>query len=129
MQSLKVGPADGDKILISRYKGKLYATGNFCSHFGVPLEGGMLFDDKVMCPAHAAGFSVITGEPENAPALDGLPSFSIVERDGKFFVKLPTGELPKSIPQPLSKRDPENKNNYVIIGGGAAGLNAAETLR
>ena len=42
---------------------------------------------------------------------------------------MPTGELPKSIPQPLSKRDPENKNNYVIIGGGAAGLNAAETLR
>jgi NAD(P)H-nitrite reductase large subunit len=42
---------------------------------------------------------------------------------------LPAGDLPKSKSQPLSKRDPENSNNYVIIGGGAAGLNAAETLR
>lgn len=64
MRTVKVGDADGDKVLIARYQGKLYATGNFCSHFGVPLEGGMLFDDKVLCPAHAAGFSIITGEPE-----------------------------------------------------------------
>jgi NADH dehydrogenase FAD-containing subunit len=30
---------------------------------------------------------------------------------------------------PLAKRDPKDKRNYVIIGGGAAGLNCAETLR
>jgi len=30
---------------------------------------------------------------------------------------------------PLSKRDPNDKRNFVIIGGGAAGLNCAETLR
>lgn len=29
----------------------------------------------------------------------------------------------------MTKRDPNNKENFVIIGGGAAGLNAAETLR
>jgi len=91
MQSLKVGQKDGDKVLISKYKGKLYATGNFCSHFGVPLEGGMLFDDKVMCPAHSAGFSIITGAPETAPGLDGLPSFPIIEREGRFFVEVPAG--------------------------------------
>jgi len=30
---------------------------------------------------------------------------------------------------PLSKRDPNNHQSFVIVGGGAAGLNAAETLR
>jgi NADPH-dependent 2,4-dienoyl-CoA reductase/sulfur reductase-like enzyme len=30
---------------------------------------------------------------------------------------------------PLTKRDLNDKRNYVIIGGGAAGLNCAETLR
>ena len=30
---------------------------------------------------------------------------------------------------PLTKRDPNNHTHFVIIGGGAAGLNAAETLR
>ena len=61
MQVLKVGEANDQKVLVARYQGKLYSTGNFCSHFGVPLNNGMLFDDKVLCPAHAAGFSIITG--------------------------------------------------------------------
>lgn len=30
---------------------------------------------------------------------------------------------------PLAKRDPADKRNFVIVGGGAAGLNCAETLR
>ena len=30
---------------------------------------------------------------------------------------------------PLTKRDPNNKKHFVIIGGGPAGLNCAETLR
>ncbi len=129
MRAIKVGDKEGDKVLISRYGGKLYATGNFCSHFGVPLEGGMLFDDKVMCPAHAAAFSVLDGAPENAPGLDGLPTFKIVENDGKVYVQIPSAGLPKSNPVPLTKHDPTNLTSYVIVGGGAAGLNAAETLR
>ena len=89
MRVLKVGEKDDQKVLIARYQGKLYSTGNFCSHFGVPLNNGMLFDDKVLCPAHAAGFSIITGQPENAPGLDGIPSFPVVERDGNWFVQVP----------------------------------------
>ena len=83
---LKVGEADSDKVLIARYNGKIYAVGNFCSHFGVPLEYGEMFDDKLLCPAHGAAFSVVSGEPESAPALDGIPTFPVVERDGKTFV-------------------------------------------
>jgi len=30
---------------------------------------------------------------------------------------------------PMSKKDPNDKRNFVIVGGGAAGLNCAETLR
>ncbi len=75
---LKVGEKDDDVVLIAKYQGKIYAVGNFCSHFGVPLDGGVLFDDKVLCPAHAAGFSIITGQPDGGPGLDGLPSFPVV---------------------------------------------------
>lgn len=126
---LKVGDKDEDKVLIARYQGKIYAVGNFCSHFGVELGYGVIYDDKVLCPAHAAGFSIITGEPEHGPGLDGIPSFPVVEKDGKHFVQVPEGALPKSVTVPLTKRDPANKTHFVIIGGGAAGLNAAETLR
>ena len=82
MKALKVGDEKNHKVLISRYEGKLYATSNFCSHFGVPLDGGLLVDDQVLCPAHLAGFSVVTGEVERAPGLDGLSTFPVVEKDG-----------------------------------------------
>ena len=77
-RGLQVSEKEEDKVLIARYQGKLYATGSSCSHFGVDLSYGMLFDDKVVCAAHAAGFSIVTGEPESAPGLDGIPTFKVV---------------------------------------------------
>jgi apoptosis-inducing factor 3 len=71
----------------------------------------------------------VTGEPERAPGLDGLPTFTVVEKNDKFFVHVPKYGLPKKVSQPLAKRDPENKKHFVIVGGGPAGLNCAETLR
>lgn len=38
MRELKVGDGDQDKVLISKYKGQIYAIGAFCSHFGAPLS-------------------------------------------------------------------------------------------
>jgi apoptosis-inducing factor 3 len=128
MKDLKVGPGDEDKVLISRYQGKLYAVGNYCTHFGAPLSTGQMFDDKVVCPWHAAAFSVTTGALEGAPGIDGLPTFTIIERDGKNFVQVPA-TLPRKHTQSLAKRDPNDKRRYVIIGGGPAGLFCAETLR
>jgi len=78
MREIKVGDGQRDKVLVTRYKGELYAIGAFCSHFGAPLVQGVLFDDKVLCPYHSAGFSVITGAVDSAPGLDGLPKYEIV---------------------------------------------------
>lgn len=50
---------------------------------------GVLFDDKVLCPWHAAGFSVTTGALELAPGRDGVPKYNITEKDGKHFVTVP----------------------------------------
>ena len=64
MMELKVGAGKQDKVLVTRYEGKLHAVGAFCTHFGAPLVNGVLFDDKVLCPWHAAGFSVTSGALE-----------------------------------------------------------------
>lgn len=88
----------------------------------------MLFDDKVLCPWHAAGFSVTSGAIEYAPGLDGVPKYGISERDGKHFVRVPK-ELKQTQVAQMAKRDPNNRTRMVIVGGGAAGLNCAETLR
>lgn len=86
---LKVGEGKQDKILITRYQGKLHAVGAYCTHFGAPLVNGILFDDKVLCPWHAAGFSVTSGDVEYAPGLDGLPKYTVFEKNGKPYVKVP----------------------------------------
>jgi nitrite reductase/ring-hydroxylating ferredoxin subunit len=128
MFALKVGEKDSDKVLVAKYQGKIYSLGNFCTHFGVPLAHSVLFDDKVICPAHNAAFSIINGYPENAPAKNGLPTFEVVEKDGKHFVKLPSNWKESRVIY-MAKRDLTNTSKYVIVGGGAAGLAAAETLR
>lgn len=95
---LKVGDnAEEDRVLITKYKGKIYAIGNFCSHFGVELQWGTIFEDKILFPAHAAGFNIVTGESDGGPGLDGVPTFPVVERDGKFFVQIPEGKLPRKV--------------------------------
>ncbi len=95
MRELKVGSGDEDKVLISRIQGKLHCVGNYCTHFGAPMGTGVLFDDKVVCPWHGAAFNVVTGAMESTPALDGLPKFKVTEKDGKFFVEVPT-KLPRA---------------------------------
>lgn len=128
MMELAVGPAKRDKVLITRYQGQLHAIGAFCSHFGAPLIHGALFDDKVLCPWHAAGFSVTSGALELAPGRDGVPAYTVIERDGKSFVRVPR-KMEQVKVAPMAKRDPDNKTQMVIVGGGAAGMTAAETLR
>ena len=64
MREVSFGEESSDKFLLVRYEGKLRAVGSFCSHFSAPLKNGVLFDDKVLCPAHCMGFSVVTGYPE-----------------------------------------------------------------
>jgi len=150
MRELAVGAGSQDKVLLSRFNGQLYAIGAYCSHSGAPLKGGVLFGDKVLGPADAAGFSVVTGAAENAPALDGLPRYDVVQEGKKLFVVVPEA-IQQRQSLPMTKRkvlDKEqklssnghgsrtkgkdvfaDKRNFVIIGGGPAGLSCAETLR
>ena len=118
-----------EKVLVARHKGQLYAVGAICPHGGAPLSQGAMFDDKVLCPWHGAGFSVTTGALEYAPATDGLPSYKVIEsKDGKWYVSVPK-DLKLYQTAPMVKRDPSNMTRMLIIGGGAAGLSCAETLR
>lgn len=128
MRELIVGDGEEDKVLIARYKGELRCVGNYCPHFNLPLAKSIMADDKVVCPFHNAAFSILTGEPEHAPALDGIPVFEIVQKGGKTYVKVPY-PLPKKKPMHMAKPDGSDSRRFVIIGGGAAGLSAAETLR
>ena len=42
MRALKFGDKDYEKVLIIRHNGEIIAYSNFCTHFGAPLDTGIL---------------------------------------------------------------------------------------
>lgn len=69
-------------MLVAKVDGKYYCVSNKCPHFGAPLGKGPLFSDKIFCPFHNAAFSVIDGQAEGGPMLNGIERFEVTEKDG-----------------------------------------------
>ena len=77
---------------------------------------------------HHACFSLRTGEALHAPALDPIPTWRVEIAGGKVCVreKLKAPTLPTHAVRASSRVEPKS---VVIVGGGAAGLAAADMLR
>jgi len=120
-----LGQAGGEAVLVARSGGELLAIGAECTHYHGPLAEGVLVADTVRCPWHHACFSLRTGEALRAPALNPVSCWRVEQRDGTIYVreKLETAARAARI---AGHGGPES---IVIIGGGAAGNAAAETLR
>jgi len=114
--------AGKDKILLVRLDGQIHAVGNQCPHYGAKLSDGAVVGHSVTCPWHGARFDVTTGRLEAAPALDHLAKYPVKIENGAVYV----GE-PKKTKFP--KIEGTDERAFVIVGGGAAGNAAAETLR
>ncbi|WP_454739801.1 FAD-dependent oxidoreductase [Cupriavidus necator] len=119
------GHANGEPVLLLRRGGELFAIGAHCTHYGAPLADGLLVGDTIRCPWHHACFSLRTGEALRAPALDPVACWRVEQQDGRVCVRerLVRAE-PKQLPQAAG-----TPHSIAIVGGGAAGNAAAETLR
>jgi NADPH-dependent 2,4-dienoyl-CoA reductase/sulfur reductase-like enzyme/nitrite reductase/ring-hydroxylating ferredoxin subunit len=131
----------------------VFAIGAVCTHYGAPLEQGLLDGDTVRCQWHHACFSLRTGEALGAPALspvshwrvehwhreevrDVARQFTPVETPvGSVYVQEKFGgtvyvrerlAFVSRPSQPLAAGIPAT---VVIVGGGAAGNAASEMLR
>lgn len=122
MRQVTVGETD---ILLARIDGNFYAVGAHCSHYGAPLAKGILNGDRVICPWHNACFSVTTGNQLEPPGLDGLPQYKVRVEGDAIIV-----QIPESAQRSMTQHQPEvDERTFVILGAGAAGSAAAETLR
>ena len=121
--------AGGTDILLARVGGKYHAVGAHCTHYGAPLVEGALCGERVVCPWHHACFNVTTGDLEEPPALDALPHYGVRVEGESVIVSLPDEITDRRTPA-MAKRDPSaDARLFVILGGGAAGYAAAQTLR
>ncbi|XP_042207746.1 apoptosis-inducing factor 3-like isoform X2 [Homarus americanus] len=127
---MKTFEVEGGKVLVVHHKGQLSALGSKCSHYGAPLETGVLCNGRVRCPWHGACFSLATGDIEDFPGLDSIPKYGIEVVDGEVKITASKTLLAadKRV-KTLARRDPDNPSNFVVIGGGAAGASCVETLR
>lgn len=123
-RAMLTGHVDGESVMLVRSGEELFAVGAACTHYGGPLPKGLRVGETVRCPWHHACFNLRTGEPLRAPALDPLPRWRVEVSDGLAFVKEKLDRHPPAILQSNSL-----PQSIVIVGGGAAGNAAAETLR
>jgi apoptosis-inducing factor 3 len=120
-----LGHAFGEAVVIVRRGTELFAVAATCTHWGGPLAEGLVVGETVRCPWHHACFSLRTGEAVRAPALDSIACWRVEQREGRAYVR-------ERIATPSRHADasgPRLPASVVIIGGGAAGNAAAETLR
>uniref|UniRef100_A0A8C2X9R6 Apoptosis inducing factor mitochondria associated 4 n=1 Tax=Cyclopterus lumpus TaxID=8103 RepID=A0A8C2X9R6_CYCLU len=121
----------GDQtVLLVRTQGQYSAVGSQCSHYNAPLVKGVLVGDRVRCPFHGACFNVRTGDIEEYPGLDCLPSYKVKVEDGKVYVSIHKNslKLTKRVKE-MCSRVPDIKHTILLVGGGPASLICAETLR
>ena len=122
---LLAGHVGQKSVLLARLGSEWFAIDPVCSHYSGPLPEGLMVGDTVRCPWHHACFSLRTGEALRPPALNDLSRWVVELRDGRVYV---TGKAPKPAP-PAGPSRTGGPSSIVIIGAGAAGESAAETLR
>jgi 3-phenylpropionate/trans-cinnamate dioxygenase ferredoxin reductase subunit len=117
------GTYEGARVLLARVGNDFYAVGAECTHYGAPLCEGLLRGTTLLCPWHHARFDVRSGHATSPPALSGLQRYRSSVDGGRVRV------LGPAAPVREARRPARHPDSVVIVGAGAAGALAAETLR
>jgi NADPH-dependent 2,4-dienoyl-CoA reductase/sulfur reductase-like enzyme/nitrite reductase/ring-hydroxylating ferredoxin subunit len=119
-----VGRVGAEDVILARRGDELFAVGAHCTHYHGPLADGLIDGDTLRCPWHHACFSLRTGEALRAPALDPIACWRVERAGNTAFVR---EKMPGAAPGKARLRG--TPAAVVIVGGGAAGLAAADMLR
>lgn len=119
----------GTKVLLARLEDGFHAVGATCPHKGAPMVEGALIGSHLRCPWHQAVFDAGSGRLLEPCSLDSLPNYELRVEGGDVYIRIPE-DAPDSCEPEMVDLDPEADGmTFVILGSGAAGMAAAETLR
>ncbi len=120
-----LGHVGEEDVVLARSGDELFAVGAHCTHYRGALVDGLIVGDTVRCPLHHACFNLRSGEAVRAPALDPIACWRVERHDDTVVVRDRLPE-PKSSAAASAPRAPASIG---IVGGGGAGLAAADMLR
>ncbi len=138
---LIAGHAFGEPVLLVHVEPNWFAVGRKCTHYGAPLDQGVLVSETLRCPWHHACFELHNGAALCAPALNDLPVYDVAVENNVVRVtrKRDPGRVKGEGHRPRGSRAPDHvlfdaspatgPKSVVIIGAGAAGNACAEMLR
>ena len=98
--------AEGQKLLLSRIKGKVYAVVDRCPHMGLSLAKGKVEGGVVTCPWHNSRFDLCTGKN-----MDWATAFLGVPMPKWTHKALAMGKAPA----PLGMAEAEEANGEVFV--------------
>lgn len=86
--------AGGEKLLLTRVGGTVFAAQRKCPHLGFNLCKGRIEGEGVVCPLHKAKFDLRTGRIDRDPKLlfigmkakSDLRTYPVREENGELFV-------------------------------------------
>ena len=113
----------GRQGVLVRLPDELYAVSGLCPHAKAPLHEGALCGTRLVCPWHQSVFDVTTGALLEPPSLDALERYAVRTSGDEVFVTLPDAPVSRGVFVPTGSR------TALVVGAGAAGQVAAETLR
>lgn len=125
-RQVTVGEKD---VLLIRVNGKFHAVGAYCTHYQAPLVEGVLSGEHVVCPWHNAYFNITTGDQQEPPGLDSLPCYLVRVEGEDVIVSVKELASDSRTPVMAQYNSSADGRTFVILGAGAAGAHAAETLR
>lgn len=136
--------AAGHNILLARRGDRFWAIAAHCSHYGAPLEKGVLSEGRVVCPWHNACFSLESGELLEPPGRNNLKAYTVETEADSVYIEVPVSQIKirsgvmvedsasqssQVVPKSATYLPQEDDRTFAIVGGGAAGNAAAEVLR
>lgn len=116
-QEAEVEGIEDAKVLLVNSLGRVHAVSPKCTHYGAPLKNGVVCKGRLTCPWHGASFNIATGDVEDAPALDPIANFDIVQRDGAVYIKGDESTIKANRKTLDISCKAEGQEKVVIVGG------------
>ncbi|KAK4989616.1 Apoptosis-inducing factor 1 [Elasticomyces elasticus] len=129
-QEAEVEGIEGGKVLLVKVKDEIHAMSANCTHYGAPLKLGVVTGEgRLTCAWHGACFDIATGDVEDAPALDPLAKFKIIQKDGAVYIVGDEATIKANRRNLSIKCAAKGSEKVLIVGGGSGALGAIEGLR